>query len=118
MALDALLEDGELKEIQTIEIDDDWIDEVVNKVSPVGANAPEADACKTGEENDDNIEFSHSDLPSSSLGLTETEKIRKVISKIGDKPWYNAKKQLSEQKSSPSDDKTVNESSAFMKWPT
>ena len=49
MALDALLEDGELKEIQTIEIDDDWIDEVVNKVSPVGANAPEADACKTGD---------------------------------------------------------------------
>ena len=112
VALDALSEDGELKELQTIEID------VVNDISPFGANAPEADACKTGEENDDNIEFSHSVLPSTSLGLTETEKIRKVINKIGDKPWYSAKKQSSEQKSSPSDDETVDESSAFMKWPT
>ena len=118
VALDALPEDGELKELQTIEIDDDWIDDVANDISPVGANAPEADACKTGEGNDDNIEFSHSVLPSTSLGLTETEKIRKVINKINNKPWYSAKKQSSEQKSSPSDDETVDESSAFMKWPT
>ena len=97
VALDALPEDGELKELQTIEIDDDWIDDVVNDISPVVANAPEADACKTSEENDDNIEFSLSVLPSTSLGLTETEKIRKVIGKIGDKPCYSAKKQSSEK---------------------
>ena len=70
---------------------------VVNDISPVGANAPEVDASKTSEENDDNIEFSHSVLPSTSLGLTETEKIREVISKIGDKPYYSAKKQSSEK---------------------
>ena len=51
---------------------------VVNDISPVGANAPEVDASKTSEKNDDNIEFSYSVLPSTSLGLTETEKIREV----------------------------------------
>ena len=99
--LEALPEDGELKELQTIEIDDDWIEDVAKDISPVGANVPEADACKTTEENHDNIEFSHSVLPSTSLGLTETEKIRKVSSKIGEKPWY---KLQSSKKSSPSDE--------------
>ena len=80
-ALEALPEDGELKDLHVIRADND--DASFEDISPVGANAYEEKNKNEDEGNE--VHFSHSVLPSAALNLTERQKLDKIIDSLGNK---------------------------------